>query len=141
MFSGLLIFPLFLYSSIFAASANADVVVVVSAESAVTRLSAEQTTRIFLGKVTTFPNGTDAVPIDQVERNPVRDEFYSRVANKSSSQLAAYWAKIIFTGDGNPPKQMEGNESVKKAVARNPNAIGYIDKNAVDSSVRVILVP
>lgn len=136
-----LVLSLFLAVSMFAASASADVVVVVSARSAVTRLTAEQVTRIFLGKTETLPNGGHAIPIDQAEGNTIRDEFYSKVANKSSSQVTAYWAKIIFTGDGHPPKLLEGNMAVRKAVADNPSAIGYIDKSAVDSSVRVILAP
>lgn len=133
--------PLFLAMTMSAASASADVVVVVSARSEITRLTAEQVTRIFLNKVDTFPNGAQAVPVDQAEGNAIRDEFYSRVVNKSSSQLNAYWAGIVFTGDGRPPKLLEGDTAVRKAVASNPNAIGYIDKSAVDSSVRVILAP
>lgn len=131
----------FLAASLFAASAYADVVVIVSAKSAITRLTAEQVTKIFLGKTATFPNDGDAVPIDQAEGNATRNEFYAKVVNKSPSQMSAYWTKIIFTGDGYPPKQLEGNLNVRNAVAGNQNAIGYIDRSAVDSSVRVILAP
>lgn len=128
--------------SVFAASAHADVVVVVSANSAVIRLTTEQTARVFLGKVTTFPDGSNAVPVDQPEGSAIRDEFYAKVVNKNPSQLNAYWAKVIFTGgDSYPPKLVEGNVAVRRAVASNPNAIGYLDKNAVDSSVRVVLSP
>ena len=123
------------------ASAHADVVVIVAAKSLVTSMSAAQTTRIFLGKVNTFPNDSAAVPIDQPEGSAIRDEFYSKVVHKNSSQLSAYWAKVIFTGDGRPPEILESNVAVRKAVAKNPKAIGYIDKSAVDKSVRVILAP
>ena len=125
----------------YAVSACADVVVVVSANSTVTRLTAEQVINIFLGKTDIFPNGNSAVPIDQAEGNPIREEFYSKIANKNPSQISAYWAKIIFTGDGFPPKLLKDNMAVKKAVSDNPNAIGYIDKSVVDRSVRVILAP
>jgi len=121
------------------ASAHADVVVIVSAKSPVTSLTAAQTTRIFLGKVDSFPDDSDALPIDQAEGSAIRDEFYSKVVHKSSSQLAAYWAKVIFTGDGRPPEKLESNVTVSKTIATNPNAIEYIDKSAVDKSVRVIL--
>lgn len=131
----------FLAMSMYAASACADVVVVVSAKSAITHLTAEQVTKLFLGKTATFPNGGNAVPIDQAEGSSIRNEFYSRIANKTPSQISAYWTKIIFTGDGYPPKQLEGNLDVRNAVANNPNAIGYIDRSVVDSSVRVILAP
>jgi ABC-type phosphate transport system substrate-binding protein len=132
---------LMLAMSAITASAHADVVVIVSAKSHITSLTAEQTARIFLGKTSSFPDNGDAVPIDQAEGSAIRDEFYSKVVHKNSSQLAAYWAKVIFTGDGRPPEKLESNVAVRKAVAKNQNAIGYIDKSAVDKSVRVILVP
>lgn len=122
-------------------SARAEVVVIVSAKSHITSLTAEQTAKIFLGKASSFPDDGDAVPIDQSEGSAIRDEFYSKVVHKNSSQLSAYWAKIIFTGDGRPPEKLESNVAVRKAVAKNPNVIGYIDKSAVDKSVRVILEP
>ena len=125
--------------SMVTASVHAEVVVIVSAKSPVTSLTAAQTTRIFLGKVNTYPDDGDAFHIDQAEGSAIRDEFYSKVVHKSSSQLAAYWAKVIFTGDGRPPEMLESDMAVRKTVAKNPNAIGYIDKSAVDKSVRVIL--
>lgn len=134
-------FSLILAMSAIAASAHADVVVIVSAKSHITSISAEQTARIFLGKASNFPDDGDAVPVDQSEGSAIRDEFYSKVVHKNSSQLSAYWAKVIFTGDGRPPEKLESNAAVRKAVAKNPNVIGYIDKSAVDKSVRVILEP
>jgi ABC-type phosphate transport system substrate-binding protein len=124
-----------------AVSTHAEVVVIVSANSPVTSLTAEQTAKIFLGKTNTFPDDGEALPIDQVEGNAMRDEFYSKVAHKNPSQLAAYWAKVIFTGDGRPPVKLKSNFAVRKAVADNPQAIGYIDNRSVNKSVRVILTP
>lgn len=141
MFRNRLILPLLLAVATYAASAHADVVVVVSAKSAVKSLTAEQVTKIFLGKVVTFPDGKSALPIDQPEGSAIRDEFYSKVARKSPSQLTAYWAKIIFTGDGRPPKRLADSLAVRKAIASNPNAIGYIERSAVNRSVRVVLAP
>lgn len=124
-----------------ATGANAQVVVIVSANSPVTSLTAEQTARIFLGKTTSFPDGGQALPIDQIEGNAIRDEFYTKVVHKSATQLSAYWAKVIFTGDGRPPVALESNVAVRSAVAKDKKAIGYIDKRYVNRSVRVILEP
>jgi ABC-type phosphate transport system substrate-binding protein len=126
---------------LFATVANAEVVVIVSAKSPIKSLTPEQTTKIFLGKVVTFPNGLAALPIDQPEGSEIRDEFYSKVTRKNSSQLTAYWAKIIFTGDGRPPMLLADSLAVRKAIAKNANAIGYIDKSAVNRSVRIVLEP
>lgn len=134
-------FALLLALTSLAVHVHAEVVVVVSAKSSVTSLTAEQTAKIFLGKVVTFPNERTAFPIDQPEGSAIRDEFYSKVAHKNSSQLTAYWAKIIFTGEGRPPQLISGDVAVRKAIANNPNAIGYIDKSTVNHSVRVVLKP
>ena len=49
------------------------------------------------------------------------------------------WSKLVFTGKATPPKEYAGNAEVKKAAATDPKAIGYIDKSAVDDTVKVIL--
>lgn len=120
-------------------AASADVVVVVSPKCSVGALTANQAADIFLGKAREFPNGGQAIPIDQSEGSAIRDEFYSKVANKSAAQLKAYWSKIIFTGKGQPPREVADSTAVKKLVSENPNAIGYIDKTAIDSSIKTVL--
>jgi len=37
------------------------------------------------------------------------------------------------------PKQLRDSAAVKKAVAADPKAVGYIEKSAVDASVKVAL--
>jgi ABC-type phosphate transport system substrate-binding protein len=127
--------------SLRAIAAQADVVAVVSAKSAVTALSKDQIADIFMGKAIHFPDGAPATPIDQIEASSVREEFYTRFTGKSRAQLNAHWSKIIFTGRGQPPKQLPNSAEVKKWVAANPNTIGYIEPSLVDASVRALLAP
>jgi ABC-type phosphate transport system substrate-binding protein len=117
---------------------EADVVAVVSAKSAITSLDKSQVADIFLGKATHFPNGVQAIPIDQSEGLALRDEFYGKVVGKSASQIKAYWTKIIFTGRGQPPPSVSGDIEMKKRIGENPTAIGYIDRGLVDNTVRVV---
>lgn len=124
--------------SLGAGAAVADVVAVVSARSPVTALSKAQVADIFLGRTALLPDGEQAAPIDQTEGSAARDEFYARFAGKSAAQIKAHWSKIIFTGRGQPPKEVSNSIEVKKRVAENPNAIGYIDPSLVDGSVRVL---
>ena len=122
-----------------AAMANAEVVVIVSAKSRVTMLTSEQAAQIFLGKTGTFPNGEQALPLDLPEGVPIRSEFYEKVANKNPKQLLAYRANMVFSGKGQIPKELNSSKEVKKLVAENPSAIGYIEKSLVDETVRVVL--
>lgn len=98
-------------------------------------VSAEQVSNIFLGK------SNDLVGVDLPDGNAVRDAFYQKATGKDGAQLKAYWAKLVFTGKAQPLKEMANDAEVKKFVAANPNAIGYIDKGAVDGSVKVVLTP
>jgi ABC-type phosphate transport system substrate-binding protein len=125
--------------SLSAGLATADVVAVVSARSPVTTLSKNQVVDIFLGRASRFPDGDQAVPIDQAEGLAARDEFYAKFAGKSAAQIKAHWSKMIFTGRGQPPKEVSNSTEVKKEVVQNPNAIGYIEQNTVDGSVKVLL--
>ena len=125
--------------SLVATPAMADVVAVVSAKSAVTVLSRNQLADIFLGKASRFPNGVPAVPIDQADGSVARDEFYAKLDGKSASQLKAYWSKIIFTGRGQPPPVVANSNEMKRRLIGNPAAIGYIESNLVDDTVRVVL--
>ena len=121
------------------AVARADVVVIVSAKSPIKQLSADQASDLFLGKTAEFPNGVKATPLDQSEGSAVRDNFYLKNSGKAPAQMKAHWARMLFTGRGQPPVESGDNDTIKKLVAANPGLIGYIDKDALDSSVRPVL--
>jgi hypothetical protein len=57
---------------------------------------------------------------------------------KSSSQLNAYWSKLVFTGKGTPPEKLTTDQAVIDFVAANGNAIGYVDSAKVTDKVKVI---
>jgi len=119
--------------------ALADLVVITSVKNTGLELSPYQVAEIFLGKSATFPGGMFALPLDQIEGAPARDEFYLRIVGKNTPQMTAYWSKMIFTGQGKPPAEIGDSQAVKKQVIANQHAIGYVDKSAVDSSVKVLL--
>jgi ABC-type phosphate transport system substrate-binding protein len=112
--------------------ARADVVVVVNANAPETSMTKEEVAQYFLGKSGAL------VPIDQPESAPIRAEFYRKVADKDLSQAKALWSKLVFTGKATMPREVGSSADVKKAVAANPRAIGYIDRSAVDASVKVV---
>jgi hypothetical protein len=44
----------------------------------------------------------------------------------------------VFSGKVQPPKEAADAAAVKKAVAADPKAVGYIEKSAVDGTVKVV---
>ena len=127
-----LIAILFAAAALVPAAAMAEVVVVVGAKAAESSMTKEQVAQFFLGK------SSSMTPIDQADSSPVRAEFYKKVADKDAAQAKALWSKLVFTGKATMPKEVADNAAVKAAVAANPKAIGYIDKSAVDATVKVV---
>ena len=118
----------------------ADVLVVTGAKSPSINLSRNQLSDVFLGKVAAFPDGRSVTLIDQPESSPLRDEFYLKVTNKSAAQAKAHWAKLYFTGRGAPPREGTDSAIIKQMLNSTPGAISYIERSALDNSVKVIFV-
>jgi len=128
---------LFVYSFLMVSTCYAGVAVIVHpSNSNVT--TEDDIVRIFLGKKTTFADGSEAIPVDQTEGSPTKAFFTQTVLNKNDQQIKAYWAQLLFTGRGVPPKSVGQDVDVKKLVAENPSLIGYIDASDVDASIKVI---
>lgn len=119
--------------------AMAEIAVIVHPATNVDALTEDDVSRLFLGKTKSFPNGTQAVPINQNEGSPTRDKFNDAVCKKNASQYKAYWSQLVFTGKGTPPKDGGDDTQVKALVASTPNAISYVDASQVDDSVKVVL--
>ena len=102
-------------------------------------IDADVVTRIFLGRDKTFPDGSQVLPIAQSDSAAASAEFNEKVLNRSSSQLKAYWSKLVFTGKGTAPKETENDAEMLQLIASNPNLIGYVSAASVNDSVKVIL--
>lgn len=114
-----------------ATSAQAELVVIVNP--AAGSLTTDQVADIFLGRNTAF------TPVDQAEGSAVRAEFYKKATGRDPAQVKAVWSRLVFSGKGQPPKEHADAAAVKKAVAADPKAVGYIDKSALDGSVKAAL--
>jgi len=112
--------------------AMAEVVVIVNPKAAESTLSKDQVSQVFLGKSSAL------TPVDQAEGAAIRSEFYKKVTDREPSQVKSLWSKLVFTGKATMPKEFGDSAAVKKAVAADPKLIGYIEKSALDSSVKAV---
>jgi ABC-type phosphate transport system substrate-binding protein len=124
-----------------AVSAQAQVVVIISAKNPLSKLTLDQVSQLFQGQAKTFYTGGQAEPLDLAEGNTSRNDFYQKVTAKNAAQIKALRAKLSFSGAAQPPQVLLDNVAMVKRVAEHPKFIGYVDKSAVDASVKVVLVP
>ncbi|ATC94030.1 phosphate ABC transporter substrate-binding protein [Pseudoalteromonas tunicata] len=115
----------------------AEVAVVVHPSSTVT-LDQDEIAKIYLGKTKSFANGNKIDIASLGDGDPITSEFNEKVLKKSSSQVNAYWSKLVFTGKGTPPQKVDNSAAMINFVASTENAIGFIDANKVTDGVKVI---
>ena len=117
--------------------AQAEIAVIVHPSNAAA-LDADAIAQIYLGRSKTFPDAKPALPLAQADNSQTTELFNQKVLNKSGSQIKAYWSKLVFTGKGTPPKEIDTDAEVIELVSQNPSLIGYIDKSKASDKVKVV---
>ena len=97
-------------------------------------LSKTQIKAIFLKKISII-NDMKIVPINLGTRNPIRVKFEKEVLKMSFVRLKSYWTKQHYLGH-RPPLNMKSQDSIKAFIKKVDGAIGYIEVNNLDDSVK-----
>lgn len=102
-------------------------------------LSVNELAQIYLRRKRHWDDGADIVPLNLASGTPLRAQFSQRVLRQSEARLADYWNRRYFDGLM-PPATLKSTAAMRRYVASDPNAIGYVPAGEADGSVRVILV-
>ena len=100
--------------------------IVVHATNPVSSLTREETSRLFLKKVTMWKNAKPVLIVDQKASSPVRELFTKEVHGRQVSSVTSYWQQMIFSGRAVPPAEKSNDAEVAAFIAANPEAIGYV---------------
>ena len=114
------------------------IAVIVHRDRDVEELMPEVIAQIYLRQRGFWPEGEAIVPINREADSPIRDGFSRRLLGRSAAQLRSYWNRRYFQGVL-PPATLASDEAVRRFVAAEPRAIGYVAASAVDGSVQVVL--
>jgi ABC-type phosphate transport system substrate-binding protein len=105
--------------------------VIVNVANPETTISTEQLSSIFLKNVTTWANGTPALPVDQSLTAPARVAFSKDVFDQPVVAIQAYWQEEIAQGRKGPPPVKASDREVTAFVAANLGAIGYVSADTI----------
>ena len=120
-------------------TANAGLVIIGHANYEGGQLDSASIKRIFLGERNSFPEGQRATPINHAVGSPDRKEFFDSVLAMDESAHRRHWSRMLSTGKGTSPVELNSYEAVLDWVAKNPGSIAYIDPKMVNDSVKVLL--
>lgn len=121
-----------------AARVAAEDILVIAHPQRNVRLDHDALAQIYLRQRRHWPGGDPIVPVNHASGSPVREEFARAVLERTPEQLAIYWNRQYFLGVL-PPGTFVSDEAMKRFVASERRAIGYIRASALDDSVRVVL--
>lgn len=111
--------------------------VVITHPSRPAHLASEEVARIYLKRKRFWNDGSPIVPINREAGSEERELFEKEFLSTTKLDMVAYWNQRYFHGVF-PPATLESDEAVKRYVASDPNAVGYIAADQVDPSVHVV---
>jgi hypothetical protein len=114
-----------------------DLVLIANKDSGVERMTQEDAVNIFMSRYKKLPSGITALPVDE---SGEKASFYRALVGKDLSEIQSYRARLVFSGQGSPPHEVDTAPEALDAVANNRGAIAYIDRAKVNARVKIVLV-
>jgi ABC-type phosphate transport system substrate-binding protein len=96
--------------------------------------------KFFMGDKSTWSNGKRVTILMLAQGQPERAVALREIYKMSEGDYAKYFMQAAFQGKvAAPPKDVASGAQMKQAIADNAGAIGYVKKEDVDDTVKVIL--
>jgi len=111
---------------------------VVNRANPATAIARNDAARLFLKKITAWPDGTPVAVVDQTRTAPVRAAFSRDVHKKEVDAVVAYWATLVYSARETPPPIKRSDAEVLEFVRQTPGALGYVSADAPLEGVKAV---
>lgn len=122
-----------------AGTLQAEDAIVLNPASPVATLTEDQFKDLFLGKRLAWDDGSKVLVVI-VKDGPANDSLMKRLG-KNPQQFQTGWKKLVFTGKGSMPEQVDNEDALIAFVGKTPGSIGLVDKAKAKDPVKVIAAP
>lgn len=100
--------------------------VVVNPGNPISTLTKSQVSALFLKRKNEYEQGFSATPYDQKNLH-LQSRFYRLLTGKPLQEIHAYWDHMSLASGRVSPRRLTSHKEVIQTVARDPQAISYID--------------
>lgn len=115
------------FALVLCAPVNAEeIFVVVNANTSVDKLNRSQVINIFMGRSHFLGEESNVIPLDIRSDKQTKALFYEQLIKRSLSEVQSYWARLMFSGDATPPKQITSYTEIRKMLRDYKGAIAYL---------------
>lgn len=70
--------------------------------------------------------------------NPLHREFTKTKLNMFPHQFRRIWDRLLFSGTGQPPRQVDSLEEMIEKISTVPNSIGYAGAAPANKNIRIL---
>ena len=109
---------------------NESFKVVVNTSNPASEITRKELSNLFLKKVTGWPGGETAKPIELAPRSSIRETFSEAIHGRPAAAIRSFWQRQIFSGRGSPPPEVSNDGAVLAFVENNKWAVGYVESGA-----------
>ena len=88
-------------------------------------LSKQEIQNIFLGRIRSFPNGQAVTPMNLRKGSEGRRIFMEKILKINEFTWRSNWVRLLFTGKGKPPKELQNAQAVIDYVSQKKSALAY----------------
>lgn len=118
--------------------AMADIVVVANPKAGIRWLTRDDVVNIYLGRYRRLESGLTAEPIDLSGEPEIKAMLYRKLVDKSLAEINAYWSRLVFSGQTQPPQMAANTAEALRRVAARPGALAYVERSKVDRRVVIV---
>ena len=115
-----------------------DIILVVSKENSLNKVSKSELKKLYIGKQTTLDNTFINPTILKVKS--IHKVFLEEYLQLNARQFARIWQKLVFTGKGQMPNQYTSEQELIRILTDNPEKVGYIPRKMITDDLKEITV-
>lgn len=93
---------------------------------------------IFARQRSIWSNGEKIQVFVLADDNPVHREFTKTRLNMFPHQFRRIWDRLLFSGTGQPPRQVASIEEMIERISTVPNSIGYAGSAPENKNIRIL---
>ena len=101
----------------------------------------QNTLRAIIGmRLRVWDNGTPVRVFVLGDQHQLHQKFCKGTLGLFPHRLRRSWDRLVYAGIGQAPTEVSNQEEMRHLVAITPGAIGYLEQDMIDDSVRQITV-
>jgi len=129
--------PTLMILAMLVSSGNAFAAVVAIVNKANTSADKKMVGKLYSLEAKAWPNGSRAI-LYEISVESEREEFSMSYTGKSADTLETNLAKAVFVGRSKPHKVFSSDASIIDEVAKEKDAVGYVNESSLNNTVRAV---